>query len=120
MESTAADSLSTRRALPALALGALLAILAVVPSGAASGGRYAGMTKSQALMAATNEVIAAGLEFKTLTPRSAVSFRRRLDAAAPRVYRVRCRSGKPAWKVLWPKSDPVYVGRGVSSPVTCD
>lgn len=69
------------------------------------------MTKAQAVSKARHDVIAVGLSIGTLTPAQVPAFRRKLDSVQPRLFKVRCRNGKQAWEVLWPKSDPVYEAR---------
>lgn len=97
---------------------ALLGAVCLLASPAYGDRGYAGLTASQAVKSAENEVVAVGLAFRTLTPATAASLRHQLEVTAPTVTRSSCK-GKPAWKIVWPRSTPIYIARDLSSTVDC-
>lgn len=83
--------------------------LVLAPAASASGA-YAGLTRTQAVDKAESGVIALGIAFQGWTPVQAAKFRRQLDATPVRATHSACK-GTRAWRVTWPKSDPVFVNR---------
>jgi hypothetical protein len=79
---------------------------------------FAGMTRVTAIHTAEREVIDLGLAFGTLTPKSAAALRSRLNRESPVATHSRCH-GRSAWRVVWPESTPIYVGRGIKSTLMC-
>jgi hypothetical protein len=93
----------------------LLVVLALASTTAPPAAAYAGMTRAVAVAKARRAEYAAlayGVNIGTVTAVQARALRRRVASEAPRVLEGRC-DGKPAWKVIWPKSTAIMVGSGV-------
>lgn len=97
-------------------LAALLtAILPLTPSAALAVPTFAGMSKAVAVAKARTEeyaVLTYGVTLGTVSASQAKALRHQVATETPKVLKGRC-DGKPAWKVIWPKSTPILVGEGV-------
>jgi hypothetical protein len=90
--------------LPLLAPGAILA----APT-------YAGMTKAVAVAKARTAeyaALAVGVSIGTVSASQAKALRHQVATETPKVLKGRC-DGRQAWKVIWRKSTPILVGKGV-------
>lgn len=103
-----------RKALTVIAL--VLACAGAATAPAATG--WGGLTHDQAVAQAKKSAISIGVATGALTPADATALRRRMDATTPRAARVRCGT-RQAWKVTWPKSDPLFVNRQQKLLFTC-
>jgi hypothetical protein len=97
-------------------LVAMIAVAVAFPVVAQASLRgYAGISQAQAVKEAKVEVrglivFAVGIGAFPVTKEQAVF--RRLNASHPVVSRSTC-NGKEVWKVTWPNSDAVVVGKGI-------
>ncbi len=98
-------------------MGKALAVLAVVLAAfafapVASAERpYAGLTRAGAIKMAKDKAVAAAVGLGGMNLKQAAKFRRQLDALTPAATKTVCK-GSRAWKVVWKRSDPIYVNRG--------
>lgn len=91
-----------------LILVVLVALAVAAPAVAATS--YAGLTRAAAIEKAKATIV--GLEIATngASPQDAARYRRTLDALPATARKASCH-GSRAWRVSWPKSDPVFVNR---------
>lgn len=76
---------------------------------------YAGMTRAVAIAKARTDeyaVITFGVSLGTVSAAQAKALRHQVAIETPKVLKGMC-DGKQAWKVIWPKSTPILVGKGV-------
>ena len=75
--------------------------------------RYAGLTRAQAIEKGETQLIALSVAFNGISPERAAKTRRWFQAHPPRTTKSACK-GTRAWKLIWPRSDPIFVNhRGI-------
>jgi hypothetical protein len=93
----------------------MLTVVFLGPCVAVAATAYAGLTKAAAVAKARTAeyaAIAYGVRAGTVSNSQAKTLRHRIATETPKVTEGRC-DGKAAWRVVWPKSTPILVGRGV-------
>jgi hypothetical protein len=104
------DNSATVPYVKALLLAVVVLVALALPISASAAERWAGLTRSQALTLAKRDLVAYYVTVDRITPAHAARIRRYLDRTPPRrVTRVRCFNKRQAWRIVWPKVDPVYV-----------
>jgi hypothetical protein len=90
-------------------------ILSLAASAVLAAQTYAGMTRTVAVAKARTAeyaAIAYGVTLGTVPAAQAKALRHQIASETPKVAKGRC-DGKEAWRVVWPKSTPILVGKGV-------
>jgi len=95
--------------LRALLVAALLACLAGAPAAAAD--RWGGLTRSEALTRARADLVAWHIAADGATPAQAARLSRYLRVTPAKTAHYTCFNKVRAWRITWPKIDPVYIGR---------
>jgi len=87
----------------------LAAAALAAPVGSAADPSYAGLTRPQAVEKAKLALLSLTLAFRGV--KAAEKIRAQLDRMAPpRTARSSCK-GRPAWRVRWPQTTPVFASR---------